>query len=291
MIQSSPRPTPMANRRTHVKGAYVFAYRIRSASVFSSMMLFLAAPAKRIIPAAAAIPVAADRSTPSRPTRSPKDLSPHRYVTSSSGSANSAMPTCSPPRANGTHAHSLRSIDAVSISAAYGITNDLTVAVRAAGVRRNDIREPGEDMLSGGHMGMMNAGDMSSLMSPDGIDRRGNSAGFGDVTMLGQYRFHNNAQTGTSAAVLFGLRRRPAAPTAATASASCSRPNFSGLGLVGRPVRRRLHQAHRPLVVRRERPLLPDQHGHAEHQSRRPFAVRHRGVVSPRRRHRLVERD
>ena len=67
-------------------------------------------------------------------------------------------------------------------------------------------------MLSGGHMGMMNAGDMSSLMSPDGINRRGNSAGFGDVTLLGQYRFHNNAQTGTSAAVLFGFK----APTGST---------------------------------------------------------------------------
>jgi hypothetical protein len=114
--------------------------------------------------------------------------------------------------ANGTHAHSLRSIDAVSISAAYGITNDFTVAVRAGGVRRSGISEPADDMLSGGHMGMMNAGDMSSLMSPDGINRRGNSAGFGDVTMLGQYRFHNNAQTGTSAAVLFGFK----APTGST---------------------------------------------------------------------------
>jgi hypothetical protein len=79
-------------------------------------------------------------------------------------------------------------------------------------VRRSDIREPGEDMLSGGHMGMMNSSDMNSLMSPDGINRRGNSAGFGDVTMLGQYRFHNNAQTGTSAAVLFGFK----APTGST---------------------------------------------------------------------------
>ena len=114
--------------------------------------------------------------------------------------------------ASGTHAHSLRSIDAISISAAYGITNDFTVAVRAGGVRRSDIREPGEDMLSGGHMGMMNSSDMNSLMSPDGINRRGNSAGFGDVTMLGQYRFHNNAQTGTSAAVLFGFK----APTGST---------------------------------------------------------------------------
>ncbi len=112
----------------------------------------------------------------------------------------------------GTHAHSLRSLDAISLSVAYGITNDLTVAVRASGVRRSDIREVGEDMLSGGHMGMMNANDMSSLMSPDGVNRRGNSAGFGDVTMLGQYRFHSNAQTGTSAAVLFGFK----APTGST---------------------------------------------------------------------------
>jgi hypothetical protein len=121
----------------------------------------------------------------------------------------------------GTHAHSLRSIDSMSLSVAYGITNDLTLAVRASGVRRSDIREPGEDMLSGGHMGMMNSGEMSSLMSADGINRRGNSAGFGDVTMLGQYRFHNNAQTGTSAAVLFGFK----APTGSTSQ----RDNFGQL--------------------------------------------------------------
>lgn len=121
----------------------------------------------------------------------------------------------------GTHAHSLRSIDAMSLSVAYGITNDLTLAVRASGVRRSDIREPGGDMLSGGHMGMMDSGEMSSLMSADGINRRGNSAGFGDVTMLGQYRFHNNAQTGTSAAVLFGFK----APTGSTSQ----RDNFGQL--------------------------------------------------------------
>jgi hypothetical protein len=121
----------------------------------------------------------------------------------------------------GTHAHSIRSIDAVSLSVAYGITNDFTVGVRAAGVRRSDIREPAEDMLSGGHMGIMNTNDMSSLMSPDGINRRGNSAGFGDVTMLGQYRFHNNAANGTSAAVLFGFK----APTGSTSQ----RDNFGNL--------------------------------------------------------------
>ena len=111
----------------------------------------------------------------------------------------------------GNHAHSIGSIDAISLSAAYGITNDLTFSVRLPGVRRSDIREPGEDMLSGGHMGNMSAGDMSSLVS-SGVNMRGNSAGFGDVTMLGQYRFHNNTQAGTSAAVLFGFK----APTGNT---------------------------------------------------------------------------
>ena len=147
-------------------------------------------------------------------------------------------------------------------------------------------------MLSGGHMGMMSADDMSSLMSPDGINRRGNSAGFGDVTLLGQYRFHNNAQTGTSAAVLFGFK----APTGSTNQRDAAGELFeaefqpgsgSWDGLLGAAFTKR----HRPLVVRRERPLLSDQHGHAEHQSRRPLPVRHRGVVSPGRRHRLVEGD
>ena len=90
------------------------------------------------------------------------------------------------------------------------MTSPLASAPPASAARVS--ANPAEDMLSGGHMGMMNASDMSSLMSPDGINRRGNSAGFGDVTMLGQYRFHNNAQTGTSAAVLFGFK----APTGST---------------------------------------------------------------------------
>jgi hypothetical protein len=112
----------------------------------------------------------------------------------------------------GNHAHSIGSIDAISLSAAYGITSDLTVSVRLPGVRRSDIREPGEDLLSGGHMGSLLASEMSSLMSSEGINRRGNSSGFGDVTMLGQYRFHNSSAAGTSAAVLFGFK----APTGAT---------------------------------------------------------------------------
>jgi hypothetical protein len=47
---------------------------------------------------------------------------------------------------------------------------------------------------------------------PAMVRDRGNTSGFGDVTVLGQYRFLNNQVSGTQAAVLFGVK----APTGAT---------------------------------------------------------------------------
>lgn len=183
-----------------------------AAGVFSSMMLFLTAPAEAHHPGGGGNTGSGGPiNTISADTLSEGLIATSiRYEFIRLGQLSDSDLLAAANR--GTHAHSLRSIDSMSLSVAYGITNDLTLAVRAAGVRRSDIREPGGDMLSGGHMGMMNSSEMSSLMSGDGINRRGNSAGFGDVTMLGQYRFHNNAQTGTSAAVLFGFK----APTGST---------------------------------------------------------------------------
>jgi hypothetical protein len=114
----------------------------------------------------------------------------------------------------GNHAHAMRSIESGTLSVAYGVTNDFTVSVRLPGVRRSGIRQAAEseDMLSGGHMGGFDSMTMSSMMSPGGINARGNSSGFGDVTLLGQYRFHQNAATGIEAAVLFGFK----APTGST---------------------------------------------------------------------------
>jgi hypothetical protein len=194
-------------------GAYVRAYRVRpAAGIFSSMMFFLALPAEAHHPGGGGNTGSGGPiNTISADTLSEGLIAASvRYEFIRLGQLSDADLIAAANR--GTHAHSIRSIDAVSLSVAYGITNDFTVGVRAAGVRRSDIREPAEDMLSGGHMGIMNANDISGLMSPDGVNRRGNSAGFGDVTMLGQYRFHNNAQTGTSAAVLFGFK----APTGST---------------------------------------------------------------------------
>src|ERR1044072_3992856 len=84
-------------------------------------------------------------------------------------------------------------------SAAYGITDDFMVSVRAPYVLRTDIREGHHAHLAGGVVN-------------NTVDYRGDSAGFGDVTFLGQYRFINNRATRTEAAFLFGVK----APTGAT---------------------------------------------------------------------------
>ncbi len=88
------------------------------------------------------------------------------------------------------HAHSIGTIQSPSLGVAYGVTNDLTIAWRVPYVLRTDIRE--------GHHSHGPAGDT--------VDFRGDSAGIGDATVLGQYRFFNNRTTGTEAAVLFGAR-------------------------------------------------------------------------------------
>jgi hypothetical protein len=204
-----------------MQGAYVRAYLRRSAGVISSVMLLLAAPAEAHHPGGGGNTGSGGAiNTISADTLSEGLIAASvRYEFIRLGQLSDADLLAA--ASQGNHAHSIRSIDSISLSAAYGVTNDLTFAVRIPGVRRSGISEPGEDMLSGGHMGMMNANDMSSLMSSEGINRRGNSAGFGDVTMLGQYRFHNNEQAGTSAAVLFGFK----APTGSTSQ----RDNFGQL--------------------------------------------------------------
>ena len=91
------------------------------------------------------------------------------------------------------HVHSIKSILSNSFGAAVGVTNDFMVMLRLPYVGRFDIRE--------GHHQHFHGGGVSST-----VDFRGDSAGIGDTTMLGQYRFFNNPASGTEAAVLFGTR-------------------------------------------------------------------------------------
>lgn len=97
------------------------------------------------------------------------------------------------------HAHSIGTIQTASAAAAYGVTDDFMVSVRAPWVRRTDIRE--------GHHAHLAGGVVSNT-----VDYRGDTSGIGDVTFLGQYRFLNNRASRTEAALLFGVK----APTGAT---------------------------------------------------------------------------
>ena len=97
------------------------------------------------------------------------------------------------------HAHSIDSIRSTSLSAAYGVTDDLTVSARIPWVQRTDIRE--------GHHTHLPGGVVSNT-----VDHRGDSSGLGDLTLLGQWRFFNNQATRTEAAFLFGVKA-PTGPT------------------------------------------------------------------------------
>ena len=97
------------------------------------------------------------------------------------------------------HVHSIGTIQSTALAFAYGVTNDLMVAVRVPYVTRTDIREGHHEHLGGGVV--LNT-----------VDFRGDTQGLGDTTVLGQYRFLNNRQYSMEAALLFGFR----APTGAT---------------------------------------------------------------------------
>jgi hypothetical protein len=77
------------------------------------------------------------------------------------------------------HPHSLEGIFATSLVYAYGITDNLTLSMRLPFVRRTDILDAHEGAL-------------------------GDSAGVGDLSVLGQYRFYSNRALQTEAALLFG---------------------------------------------------------------------------------------
>jgi hypothetical protein len=86
------------------------------------------------------------------------------------------------------HPHSLDAILVPSLIYSYGVTDDLTLSLRLPFVRRTDIRE-----------GHVHGG------VPE-VDQLGDSAGFGDLSLFGQYRFFKDRATQTELAFLAGLK-------------------------------------------------------------------------------------
>lgn len=97
------------------------------------------------------------------------------------------------------HVHSLDSMTSTSLNFAYGITNDLFVAVRLPYLTRKNIRE--------GHVHHHEPAPGQPEEPPEAeVHVHGDSNGIGDLSLLGQYRFLNNQASGTEAAVLLGLK-------------------------------------------------------------------------------------
>jgi Putative MetA-pathway of phenol degradation len=82
--------------------------------------------------------------------------------------------------------HSLKTISVPSLTIGYGLTNDLTFAVRLPYLHNQEIRET--DPASGG------------------VNARGGVSGFGDASFTGTYRFYNDHNSGVEAALIFGIK-------------------------------------------------------------------------------------
>jgi hypothetical protein len=89
--------------------------------------------------------------------------------------------------------HSVNTYLQPAVFAAYGVTDDLTLGLRVPYVLRSGIRTPAED--------------------GDAVDKLGDSNGFGDVSVFGQYRFFHSADNLNQASLTIGLKT----PTGATA--------------------------------------------------------------------------
>ena len=88
--------------------------------------------------------------------------------------------------------HSLKTIVVPALTLGYGLTTDLTVAVRLPYLHNQEIRET--DPIAGG------------------VAARGGVDGFGDASFTGTYRFYNDHGTGLEAALILGLKA-PTGPT------------------------------------------------------------------------------
>jgi hypothetical protein len=107
------------------------------------------------------------------------------------------------------HAHSLGSVESPSLAYAYGVTDRLSVALQLPYVIRTGIREATHhhDEGGGAHEHHDEEGEdhpEEEEEAPVTVDR-GNTDGFGDVTLFGQYRFYGQA-SGPQVSFLMGLK-------------------------------------------------------------------------------------
>ncbi len=82
--------------------------------------------------------------------------------------------------------HSVKSLFTPALFAAYGLTDDLTLGIKVPFTVRAGLRSPDEDTGT--------------------INKQGDSNGFGDVSLFGQYRFFKSADNLNHASFTVGLK-------------------------------------------------------------------------------------
>ncbi len=107
------------------------------------------------------------------------------------------------------HFHSLDGITTSTLSLSYGVSNDLMVTARLPYVRREDIRE--------GH-----AHEESPGVFHGEAHGLGDSEGWGDLSIVAQWRFFHEEAANTQVAALFGIE----APTGETKKANAEDERF-----------------------------------------------------------------
>lgn len=99
------------------------------------------------------------------------------------------------------HVHCLDTISSPAFSFAYGVTDNLMLAMRLPYVERTGIREGSHEHHAGEHM----ASAFAAEFVENSVVDRGDTDGIGDLTLLAQYRFLRNG-SGFEAAALFGVK-------------------------------------------------------------------------------------
>jgi hypothetical protein len=101
--------------------------------------------------------------------------------------------------AQGRSVHSTGSLVSQALSVAFGLTSDLTIAARLPYVERRNLREAAH-----GHEGEEDGEDHHA--EAGGVEKLGNSSGFGDATLYGQYRYLNDSHSSTQGSMIFGIK-------------------------------------------------------------------------------------
>ena len=115
-------------------------------------------------------------------------------------------------RLEDTELHSTDALWSNTLIVAYGVSDDLTLALRLPYAQRYDVREAEHHQDAGGDIGHAKHGDPTGADQGGEILDLGDPDGLGDATLFGEYRFFRSADARTHLALLAGIK----APTGET---------------------------------------------------------------------------